>query len=86
MKLCLKTLVPNATDAAIEESAVNHPRVTLEPSSNRFGEFKFEPRTDPIPDVFEKYKEFESFKTKEDIWPYPKPQLKQPLQTEQISS
>lgn len=85
MKLCLKTLAPTATEGWVEEAAVNHPRVTLEPSSNRFGEFKFEPRTDPIPDVFEKYKEFESFKTKEDVWPYPKPQLNQPHLTGQIS-
>lgn len=68
MKLCLKTLAPSANEAAIEEAAVQHPRVTLEPSSDRFGQFAFSASQDPIPDIFEKYKEFESFK-KEALWP-----------------
>lgn len=69
MKLCLKTLVPGATEAAITESAINHPRVTLEASSTRFGEFKFEESDQAVPEVFEKYKaEFEPFK-KETLWP-----------------
>lgn len=62
MKLCLKTLIPNATPEAIDESAAQHPRVTLEQSCQRFGEFKFEKRTDPLPEVFEKYRdEFSQF-------------------------
>jgi glycosyltransferase involved in cell wall biosynthesis len=62
MKLCLKTLAPYAHDEAIEESAVHHPRVTLEQSSSRFGEFKFEKSTVEIPDVFSKYSdEFTQF-------------------------
>ena len=60
MKHCLKTLSPNATDDAIEEFAAQHPRVSLEPSSERFGRFEFTKTDDPIPDIFEKYKsEFE---------------------------
>ena len=62
MKFCLKTLVPNATDDVIEENAIHHPRVSLEPSSTRFGEFKFEKSEVEIPEVFTKYKEeFNSF-------------------------
>lgn len=62
MKLCLKTQVPHASDAAIEESAVQHPRVTLEASSARFGPFEFEKTNEPIPEVIQKYKaEFEPF-------------------------
>lgn len=69
MKFCLKTLAPQASDAMIEESAAQHPRVTLEPSSLRFGEFKFEESDEAIPEVFWKHKaEFESFK-KETLWP-----------------
>ena len=63
MKLCLKTQIPYATDEAIEEMAVNHPRVTLESSSTRFGEFGFS-RDESVkaPEVIEKYKsEFEQF-------------------------
>lgn len=67
MKLCLKTLVPGATEAYIDEAAIQHPRVTLEPSSTHFGQFKFEADDAPIPEVFEKYKVFESFK-KEIPW------------------
>jgi hypothetical protein len=68
MKLCLKTLAPESSEEWIEESAINHPRVTLEPSSSRFGEFLFEERPDAIPDVFTKHKEeFEQF-TKEAVW------------------
>lgn len=62
MKLCLKTLVPQAPTNVIEESAVQHPRVSLEPSSQRFGVFEFSETTNPIPEVFTKYKEeFEQF-------------------------
>lgn len=66
MKICLKELYPNMADGILHDLAVQHPRVTLEESSTQFGSFKFEPTTEPIPEVFEKYKEeFESFKTKE---------------------
>lgn len=80
MKFCLKTLAPNASEAVIEESAVQHPRVSLEPSSLRFGEFKFEPTADPLPEVFQKYPEFQSFAKKEDAWPFPAQQSKPPHQ------
>lgn len=55
MKRVLRTLYPNYTDAAIEELASNHPRVTLSASGNRFGKFEFERTTDEIPQVFEKF-------------------------------
>lgn len=62
MKLCLKTQAPHAADEWIEESAAQHPRVTLEQSSERFGRFEFEETTRPLPDVFTQYKEeFEPF-------------------------
>lgn len=62
MKLCLKTQQPEATDAWVEETAVQHPRVTLEQSSARFGKFEFEETDRPLPDVFTKYEEeFEPF-------------------------
>lgn len=61
MKLCLRTLSPGATQDAIDEFASQHPRVTNEDSSRRFGEFKFEKTDAPIPEVFQKYSEFESF-------------------------
>lgn len=65
MKLCLKTLAPGSTPEAIEEAATQHPRVTNEASSTRFGEFKFEKTTEPIPEVITKYRDaFEPF-TKE---------------------
>lgn len=57
MKLCLKTLAPQASDAVILESAEQHPRVTLEPSCTRFGEFEFQEVKQDIPAVFEKYRE-----------------------------
>lgn len=62
MKLCLKTIYPNASDSHIEEMAVQHPRVSLEQSCKSFGEFKFEQSTEPVPPVFEQYaSEFKSF-------------------------
>lgn len=65
MKLCLKTQNPGCGAIRIEEMALHHPRVTLESSSNQFGQFEFSQTTEPIPDVFNKYKaEFEPF-TKE---------------------
>lgn len=65
MKLCLKTLYPNITEARIEELASQHPRVTLQESSLQFGQFSFAKSDIPIPEVFEKYREFASFTTKE---------------------
>lgn len=63
MELCMKTLFPNVPDAGIKEMSAQHPRVTLEKSSKQFGEFEFSQSTEPIPEVFEKYKEtFQSFK------------------------
>lgn len=57
MKYCLKTQIPYATDRAIEEMATHHPRVTLEDSSTRFGQFEFTQTTQPIPEVFENFKD-----------------------------
>lgn len=68
MKLCLKALSPNASDAVIEEAAVQHPRVTLEPSSKRFGTFKFTEKQVEVPKVFEQYqKEFSAFIKEPDL-------------------
>jgi glycosyltransferase involved in cell wall biosynthesis len=62
MKLCLKTQHPGAVEERIDEMAFQHPRVTLESSSNQFGEFVFSEATEPVPEVFSKYKaEFEPF-------------------------
>lgn len=62
MKFCLKTLAPHFDDTAIEEAAVQHPRVSLEPSSSRFGSFEFTETDNQIPEVITKFKdEFESF-------------------------
>lgn len=68
MKLCLRTLHPNATDALIDEMASQHPRVTLEQSSNQFGQFEFQESRESIPEVFTKYKEeFEQFRLKGEL-------------------
>ena len=62
MKLCLKTQAPTADQATIDEMAVQHPRVTLEPSSSRFGTFEFQKTQSPIPEVITKHQaEFEQF-------------------------
>ena len=65
MKLCLNTL--GVTDEkAAEEMAEQHPRVTLEPSSERFGKFEFSESNVSVPEVFSKHKEeFEQFKKQE---------------------
>jgi len=55
MKLCLRTQAPDASAGWIEEKASQHPRVTLEPSSERFGTFEFKEGAGEIPSVFEKY-------------------------------
>lgn len=63
MKLCLKTLYPDFSDERIAEIAVQHPRVSLEESSQQFGRFEFEKSQEPVPEVFEKYgEEFNAFK------------------------
>ena len=63
MKRCLRTLLPNADEKTIEEMAVHHPRVTLESSGSRFGKFEFAPSKDPIPPIFDQYRdEFAPFK------------------------
>jgi hypothetical protein len=63
MVLSIKEQNPGLVDATVKELATQHPRVTLEPSSARFGEFSFQPSNGPVPDVFLKYKdEFESFR------------------------
>jgi hypothetical protein len=74
MKLCLRTLAPTMSEEAIEEKAIQHPRVTLEPSSALFGEFKFEPSSVSVPEVFEKYnEEFEAFTKGELVYGKPVP-------------
>jgi len=63
MKLCLKTQTGSKDEAFIDDLATNHPRVTLEQSSNRFGQFEFTESANPIPEVFTKYEqEFSQFK------------------------
>lgn len=57
MKLCLKTQFPEAEDGWIAERAMNHPRVTLEQSSTRFGDFEFTKGVGSIPEVFTKHNE-----------------------------
>ncbi len=55
MRNCLRTLFPMLDDVRIEEMAAQHPRVTLEQSSDQFGAFEFTETNDPVPDVFAKY-------------------------------
>lgn len=65
MKLCLKTQNPSFADDFIHDLAVQHPRVTLEQSSTKFGAFEFKQTGDGVPEVITKYKdEFESIKEK----------------------
>lgn len=63
MIVSLKAQNPNFSDQRIEELAMNHPRVTLENSSQMFGDFETqEVQEDPMP-VFAKYRdEFAAFK------------------------
>jgi len=66
MKLCLKTQSPASVEKAIDEMAAQHPRVTLDSSVKRFGDFEFSKTEAVIPEVILKYKdEFESLKKKE---------------------
>jgi hypothetical protein len=44
-------------DVHVWDAVKNHPRVHLQTQSGVFGSFMFEPRKDPLPDVFSKYKE-----------------------------
>lgn len=68
MQLCLRTLYPDVTAEKIEELSAQHPRVTLEQSSNQFGSFEFSEAKEPIPDVFQKYgDEFRSFKKEKEM-------------------
>lgn len=55
MKLCLKTIYPSVGKERLDELAKQHPRVSLEQSSQQFGQFKFEPSKESVPDVFAKY-------------------------------
>lgn len=57
MKSCLKTLFPKWNDVTISEQAANHPRVTLETTTDNFGKFEFIKTDAPVPDVFAKYRE-----------------------------
>lgn len=62
MKFCLKTLYPKADQDWLEEKATMHPRVTLEQSSDRFGQFEFTKKDIEVPEVVKRYKaEFDSF-------------------------
>lgn len=54
---------PGASKGWIEENAIQHPRVTLENSASKFGTFETGVTDEPIPPVFEKYRdEFAQFK------------------------
>lgn len=61
MKACLKTLYPRWTDERIVEVATQHPRVTLESTTDAFGKFEFQKSDESAPEVFERYRsEFEN--------------------------
>lgn len=54
---------PGASKEWIEENAVQHPRVTLENSASKFGVFETGETQEPIPPVFDLYREeFDQFK------------------------
>ncbi len=62
MEKCLKTLAPEMSTTEIHKMATEHPRVSLEKTSEDFGTFNFEPTDQKPPEVFEKYKdELEAF-------------------------
>lgn len=68
MKLCLETQNPWATKEWIESAARQHPRVTLEPSTDKFGSFEFSDSKESVPGIIQTYeKEFEQFKPKEAV-------------------
>jgi hypothetical protein len=51
-------LVTNGVDPhTVKEALASHPRVHLGTEKNEWGDFKFEPRKDPLPDVFQKHRE-----------------------------
>lgn len=57
MTACLRTLFPKFTEGRIEEMAMNHPRVTLQPDLTNVWGFEFKHVDTPIPAVFEKYRD-----------------------------
>lgn len=62
MKTCLKNQHPGWSEEGIAELAAQHPRVTLESSSAKFGVFTFTKSDEPLLDIFQKHKqEFEAF-------------------------
>lgn len=62
MKLCMETLYPKADKDWIEEKSLLHPRVTLEQSSDRFGQFEFTKKDIDVPEVIKRYQaEFKIF-------------------------
>ena len=66
MKLCLKTQYPQSGEFALNEMAVNHPRVSLESGPMRYGEFEFTKTDNSVPAVIEKNRErFEAYLPKE---------------------
>ena len=51
-------LVTNGADPqTVKEALAAHPRVHLENDKTEWGTFEFKPRLDPLPEVFEKYRE-----------------------------
>ena len=64
MKSCLKTLYPKKAEEELNDLAKNHPRVSLEKTSDLFGNFEFEKDNAPLklPDVINRYRdEFQEF-------------------------
>jgi hypothetical protein len=62
MVRCLRTQHPEIPENELRSIAKKHPRVTLERTSETFGNFQFAPSRRPVPAVFEKYaKEFSPF-------------------------
>lgn len=58
MESCLKNMYPKTSDAFIHSMAIIHPRVTLEPTgADIVGSFEFKKTEEPIPAVFEKYRD-----------------------------
>lgn len=57
MDTVLRTISGIKDERHLAEILANHPRVHLQNHDGPWGHFRFEPRKDPIPDVFQKYKE-----------------------------
>lgn len=53
----LRTVYDLNDEGHIKEVMINHPRVHLQSQDSAYGNFKFVPRKDPLPEVFSKYKE-----------------------------